>query len=157
MFAIFLPRHFGIFPKCSNFSRSFHGAFIDMGTRDISIFRGTLMFRFFKEVRSSRSGKSFFLQPSHSSSPLPDANSSKRHSSERRAPWHWLELPGNPRALKELRFLENRTARVLFSHKPPISNSMRNFCWALNDRFVLRGRRRFFFEPRLWDSSFFIF
>ena len=33
---------------------------MDMGTHDISTFQGTLIFRYFKKVRSSSSGKSLF-------------------------------------------------------------------------------------------------
>ena len=41
-------------------SRSFHEAFRDMGTRDLSIFQGTLIFRYFKYVQTLTSSKSFF-------------------------------------------------------------------------------------------------
>ena len=42
------------------FSRSFHGAFRDMGTHDISTFQGTLIFQYFNKLQTSTSSRSFF-------------------------------------------------------------------------------------------------
>ena len=43
-----LTKCFRDFPTVQQLSRSFHGAFRDMSTHDISIFQGTLTFRYFK-------------------------------------------------------------------------------------------------------------
>ena len=41
-------------------ARSFHGAFRDMGTHDISTFQGTLIFQYFNKLQTSTSSRSFF-------------------------------------------------------------------------------------------------